>query len=598
MWRALLIILLLFPGIAVTPAAAQDGDVAPPVDLATMPLTPDQLPDDRYQFARGAYLTRDDARYLIEQRYAIDAGVVDTVITGARWRQGYTASFVLLSDRASDPIVAVTTTIHALENSDAATVLETLLIGAPPEGAEERGPALGEAVTWRVVSSQDDTRRILLRIGRFVVEVEMAYRQVPPDPVEHAEVVADTLDRIERVLRFGGPGLSRQMMLVDDDRMVPVAVSLESPLVHTWYRMLDEEVVLASGELAAPSLPEGATDIAIARQTAEVASQSWVTIGVVVARFETESGAAGFAESDIIRDPLDIFAAGESEVSIESVEPRLVVTAISGESNVGGRWSGYRVTLARGDLAAQMTIRSTGPTLVDRDAVEAWAVLQWACLAEDTYGPVPLADLLQVGRNATPAAIGDVPGVYESPVAPWSVIYNPTVWDAQHTFAEGGYDYLYLRADRIDATFETIVDHRGDPEACVLDELELLREDEEHARIDVGSDVEGEEPGGLENGHAWILYTVEPLDEERAGEEYVIRIDCYTVVEGSTSLVVGTRAPRDVWAEVAPMGEQLRAGIEIDGAPAGQETGDRLAAALSWRTGVMIDRRLWVGLAA
>ncbi|MDQ4045371.1 MAG: hypothetical protein M3173_07980, partial [Chloroflexota bacterium] len=498
----------------------------------------------------------------------------------------------------SEPIIAVNTTIHALENSDAATVLETLLIDAPPEGAEERDPSISEAVTWRVVTSQDDILRTLVRVGRFVVEVETAHRQVAPDPVEHAEVVADTIGRIERVLRFGGPGLSRQMMLVDDDRMVPVAVSLESPLVHTWYRMLDEEVILAAGELDAPPLPEGATDIAIARQTAEVASQSWVTVGVAVARFETESGAAELAEGGIIRDPLDIFAASESEVNIELTEPKLTMTAISGETNIGGRWSGYRVTLARDDLAAQMTIRSTGATLIDQDAVEAWALLQWACLAEDTCGTVPLADLLQIGRSATPAAIGDVPGVYESPVAPWSVAYDPTVWDAQDTFAEGGYDYLYLRADRMDATFETIVDHRGDPEACVLDELELLREDEEHARIDVGSGVEGEEPGGLETGHAWILYTVEPLDEERAGEEYVIRIDCYTAVEGSTSLVVRTRAPRDVWGEVAPTGEQLRAGIEIEGAPAGRETGDRLAAAPSWRTGVMIDKRLWVSLAA
>lgn len=42
---------------------------------------------------------------------------------------------MLLSDRVyslSDPVVAVTTTIHELENGDAATVLNTLLVNAPP----------------------------------------------------------------------------------------------------------------------------------------------------------------------------------------------------------------------------------------------------------------------------------------------------------------------------------------------------------------------------------------------------------------------------------------------------------------------------------
>jgi hypothetical protein len=149
----------------------------------------------------------------------------------------------------------------------------------------------------------------------------------------------------------------------------------------------------------------------------------------------------------------------------------------------------------------------------------------------------------------------------------------------------------------MDATFETIVDHHGDPEQCVLGELDRLREDEDRARISVGSGVEGEQPGGLDDGHGWIVYTVEPLDEARAGQEYVIRIDCYTVVEGSTSLVVQVRAPSETWAELAPLGETLRSQIEIDGAPSGRATGDLLAL-LPGRSDDMINRRPWVGSAA
>jgi hypothetical protein len=211
---------------------------------------------------------------------------------------------------------------------------------------------------------------------------------------------------------------------------------------------------------------------------------------------------------------------------------------------------------------------------------------------------VPLESLLRTPDPGTPIAGDEEAGRYDSPAAPWSVSWDTAMWQTEDRFAQGGYDYLYLRSERMDATFETIVDHRGDPEQCVLDELARLREDEDRAAISVGSDVEGEPPGGMTEGHAWVIYTIEPLAEARADEEYTLRIDCYTVVEGDASLVVQVRAPRDAWADLASRGETLRSQIEIDGVPVSAITGGALAVAPDTRSVVMINRRKWTGLAA
>ncbi|HYH13330.1 MAG TPA: hypothetical protein VD789_13315, partial [Thermomicrobiales bacterium] len=239
-----------------------------------------------------------------------------------------------------------------------------------------------------------------------------------------------------------------------------------------------------------------------------------------------------------------------------------------------------------------------GSTLIDRDAAESWAGAQAECTAGGGCDAITLAELLATPDRSTSTGGDDSAGLYESSVAPWSVSYDTELWQERDRLAEGGYDYLYLRSERMDATFETIVNHHGNPEQCVLDELERLREGEDRALITVGSDDINERPGGLSDGHGWIVYTVEPLEESRAGDEYTIRIDCFTAIEGSTSLVVQVRAPRDAWAEVAPMGESLRSQIRIDGVPAGGMTGGLLSSAPTTRSDMMINRRPWVGIAA
>ena len=600
MWRIIVFAIMMLPMAVAFPASAQE-QVERPVDLAAMPVPPPGLPESGYQFARGGYLTPADVHYLIEQRYAPGDEAIESVVDAASWEQGYTSTYVLLSDRAirtSDPLTSVTTTIHAFESSDGAMLVEALMTGSPPAGAEERDGTVENATTWRVVTSQDDTLVTVLRSDRFVIEVVTADRRLTPDGGDHTAVVGETLRRVQA---SAGPGLSQQMVLVEDDRLVPVAIATEAPLVHTWYRLLDDTVIPAAGELNAPEtrdLPAGAEDIAIARQTAELSSQNWVTAGVVVATFDSSGAADAFAQDGVLRDPLDIFAASEDEGQVEPRHGSITMVTISGETRVGGRYSGYRVTVVDDATVAHLTIRAMGSALVSQEAVEEWAGLQRACMTDGACAPVPLTSFLSTPDPATPVEGAATAGEYASQVAPWSVTFDPSMWRVEDTFAQGGYDYLYLRSERMDATFETIVDHQGDPEQCVLNELDRLREDEDRAAITVGSDDEDQPPGGLTEGHGWVIYTVEPLEESRADEEYTIRIDCFTVVERSTSLVVQVRAPRDAWADVAPLGESLRSQIEIDGTPVSTMTDGVLVVTPTTRSDVMINRRPWVGIAA
>ena len=597
MWRWLLIVMMLLGGVLTAPTVAARDEAATPSDLAAMLPTPETLPEAGYQFARGGYLTPADVRHLLRQGHGLEGDAVEPIFDAAGWRQGYTGSLALLSARAyllADPLVTVTVTIHELGGEEGATIAETLLIESPPAGAEERDAIVDGATTWRVVSSQNDALVTLVRDGSYLIEVETAgYRRTPTDE-EHRAAVDATMARVDAAT---GPGLSQRVVPVGDDRLVPVSVATEYPLAHGWYRLRDGEVVPAAGELDAPAPSEiasGADTIFLHRQTAELSSQNWVTATVALVEFSSPADADAF--TGVIRDPLDFFPTTEDGSSLEPVAITGAVEAISGETRVGGRYSGYRITIVEGDTVAQLTIRAMGGTLIAQDAAERWAGAQRECLDGGACDPVPLASLLTARPAGTPATAGE--GAYRSSAAPWSVSFDPGVWQVDDTFARDGYDYLYLRADAMDATFETIVDHHGDPEQCVLSELDRLREDEEDARITVGSDDADASPGGLTDRHGWIIYTVEPLSDSRVGQDYVIRVDCYTVEPGTTSLVVQVRAPRDRWAQLAPVADALRSRIEIDGVPVGRVPDGLPGVTSIARSNEMINRRPWVGIAA
>lgn len=57
------------------------------------------------------------------------------------------------------------------------------------------------------------------------------------------------------------------------------------------------------------------------------------------------------------------------------------------------------------------------------------------------------------------------------------------------------------------------------------------------------------------------ISTVDPLEDERTGQEYTIRYDGYALPGGDASLVMSHGAPRSLWETEAPRAERLRAGI-------------------------------------
>ncbi|MDQ3524431.1 MAG: hypothetical protein M3451_05180, partial [Chloroflexota bacterium] len=559
----ILLVVIGMMGSSLPGFAFQDEDDERFADLAAMPLPPHDLVESGFQFAAGGYLTLRDARYLIELDRDVESGAVADALDAAGWQQGFTQTLVLLEDRSirtSTPLAEGETTIHELADGEGAELIAALMSGALPEDAEPLDPAVAEATTYRTVTSQDDRLVTIVRVDRLVIEVISADAIGTPDETGHAEIVEATLGRVRSVIDTDAYGLSERIVPLADSRLIPLAIAPESPLVHTYYRLIDGTVVAVAGELDAPEaddLAPGVEEIVVSRQTAELASQSWLTAGVIVIDFANDMTAEAFAESGVIHDPLDIFAVDEASDSAQPMTEGLWIDSLSGESRVGGRYSGYHLTVQDDSSVAQMTIRVMGNVRLDQQAVEGWALAQRDCLADGECDPVMLTDLQAAPDPSTPVASGPEDGVYQSPVAAWSLAFDADTWRVEDAFAEGGYDYLYLRSERMDATFETIVDQHGDPEQCVLDELDRLRELEESAVITLGSDDPDEPPGGLEAGRGWVIYTVEPLAEARADDDYTLRIDCYTVFERSTSLVVQVRVPRDMWVDVSAQGDEI-----------------------------------------
>lgn len=148
-----------------------------------------------------------------------------------------------------------------------------------------------------------------------------------------------------------------------------------------------------------------------------------------------------------------------------------------------------------------------------------------------------------------------------------------------------------------------MVDHHGDPQQCVLDNLALLdalpEMLEERAVIDIGSDDPDERAAGLEQGHGWAVYTVEPLQEERADQEYTIRYDCFTLAPGDASLVVTHTAPRDLWTAERDKRERFRDGIGFPASSASTHV-NPLAGDGRYlgRTLIMGIPRIWIPRAA
>jgi hypothetical protein len=318
---------------------------------------------------------------------------------------------------------------------------------------------------------------------------------------------------------------------------------------------------------------------------------SW--IGEFDSEADAEAFITGLPESSstaLLPDPYFTLWADEQAVS----QGVAGVYCVSGAGEQG-TFSGTLELRQHGAYVVGIGWRTLGSVLPSVDVTSRLMDAQLRCLEESApCAPLPLEELLPVDR-ATPTTAMPGPDVVGSEEFGWSLPIDPEMWSIAEEFAEPGYDFIELQSGRSLVTVESVIDQHGDPEQCVVHELRSLQDFEEHAVIELGSDVADERRAGMESGHAWAIYTVEPLSEERADQEYTIRFDCYTLVEGGASLIMTHRAPRYEWDVERLKGKELRDGLEL---PSGNRRGGIIALQhpYNWRW-TMIDK-IWIGLAA
>jgi hypothetical protein len=334
-------------------------------------------------------------------------------------------------------------------------------------------------------------------------------------------------------------------------------------------------------------------------------------IDTTIATFDSEEQAAEFAASplDITFPPTWVFSVTYGEP--ESIGKDLTLQTARAEDGVIA--TGYR------------TVRTVGTTV----QVTVWLASENALTSEE--GMIELTDRQSECIDASPEPCqylpqGDFPAAVDAESAEngdwpeatprastgpdtvlaglahgWEVALPEDGWQILNVEFLNGTEFYELQSGRSLITIESVIDRAPRPEDCILNEAALLEELEERSVITLGSDDPNERKAGREQEHAWAVYTVEPLQEERADQEYTIRIDCYTLVPGDVSLVVTHRAPRDLWIEERDKGQRFRDGLTLP------EPSSTVAAATtplagdrrnSGRTITMGTPRIWIPLAA
>jgi len=574
-----LAVLALLPGLF-QPVFAQSGDDATPVtsaiDLATVPLPPDLLPEAGFQLAQAGDLELGAVQYA----WAGDGLEED------EWqpfedgfRQAYSMVHVLLSDRAdplSEPIAQVLTTVVVLDSAHTAELARDASLDIfNIDGTQE----IDEVFVY-----EDQQGMIGLGIaGDALVVVQYSFSaqqfstQQDTDwtPDALAGLVNETGARLDDAVAEAEDGIASlgvaNLMFHGPDAAWSISWPWFPNTEH--YRVRDGEVVPYGGELdrdLRDAMPEGIDDLFVSRQ--QVGDDQYAhMVDVTLASFETEEDAAAFAADPL---PVTFPPTWDFEVTYGADEEidddtRLERARSEGESL---RATGYRTIRQAGTTVQVVQWLASEKAQATEDGTLAITAMQSACLdalpepcdpvSQDEFpGPFD-ADSANQGvpaDEATPAA----DGVIASAQYGWSVLPPDDGWQVSAVELDTGTEYYQLQSGRSLLTLESARDRQRDPKQCVLDNLTLLRQLEDRAEITLGSDDPDERTAGSEQNHAWAIYTVEPLQDERSDQEYTIRIDCYTLVPGEASLVVTHTAPREMWAEERDKGERFRDAIVI-----------------------------------
>lgn len=567
--RFVLVLLLVLcasvPGIGIGIGTAQE-DAPVITDLADVPAPTQAMPEDGYQVLTGGYLELGTvARHAAEPR-ALDADAIEDELAGLRFRDAYVLDLVLLRDRAdanADILAIQETTVYAFTEGSQAESAVATLSRFETDATEAMEPAIPRGTTLEQRVADGWSMRTIFSYHTLTIDVVSVEASGRVDPAEHALVVEATLDQARETVHRDIGSLGDQALRLDHlEGAVAVEQNSETG-VHQLYRQRAGETQLAVGELAEAAKeqrPEGLQQSYVASHAYQV-SAGEMFISVWVGQFDSEEIAQAIT-SPQTADPY--FTIGDGE-PVRSEQGNIV--SVAGEWN-GEPYSGLIGIIVDGTTVASVSVRTMGNLSPSQAVLDELLAGQLVCLESDTCGDQRIdIDLgTDAMQQATPIDIE--PGLLGSPEFGWSLAYDHNEWEINERQYEPGYEFIELQSGDSLITVESVVDHLGEPETCVLNEMRALKEFESHADVRVWNANPDLEPAGLTEGHGWITYRVEPLDDERADQEYVIRIDCFTLTPGESSLVMAHRAPIDTYESEAEKAESFRDGLTIE-APQG-----------------------------
>jgi len=563
--------------------AAQTRNVASSVDLAAVPLSPSTFPEPGFQLAQAGDIEFD----ALSASWAGDTFDDAWRPLEATWQNGHSSVHVLLSDRGdsySEPLATLTTYVLGFDSPDAAA-------NAGPALLEIAGYGPTKEVAGITVYADVDGLLALCAEANYLVIVQYAAaqqnssRQNTEDwTAESTAVLVDaTGERLVDAMDLAETG-------AESLGVANVMVSgYEAPWTLPWiyypstehYRILDGEPIAYAGELDSDLgdvPPDGIDDLFVSRQ--QLGDEGYEhLIDVALARFDSEGEATAFAlkPDGITFPPTWIF--DPDYAPADPLPDGGMAERVQVDDNL--RASGYR-TIRQEDTTVQVVQwLASGNAVVSPEAIAWLTDAQSSCLdalpdpcvpihqgelpaaLSERYAPEPLGPK---DIATTPAPDAPSADVVASEQFVWEIVMLDDGWVRTDTEIFNNSEYFEFQSGRSLITVESVVNHHGDPQQCVLDNLALLEMLEERAVIDIGSDDPDERAAGLERDHGWAVYTVEPLQVERADQEYTIRYDCYTLASGDASLVVTHTAPRDLWSEERDKGERFRDGIRLPAA--------------------------------
>ncbi len=614
--RSLICLLLCLPLLGNPVAAQQATPVAEAaVDLARVPVPPGEVMEPGFQLVQAGWIELAGVAYALagDSMPARAFEDVESNYTG-----GFSQVLALLTDRA-DP------------SSERLSYVLTLVLGfSSPADAEAAALEIRDLLglnepteikgidTW---SGPEITESIIVE-GSTVIYVAYAFEEqrfstqqnTDWTPEAVADLAAQTRGRLgaaEAEADAGNPALSRAGLLIQGP---------DAGWTITWpyfpnsqhYRVLDGTVLPYGGEMDDDlDVPDGMETYYVSRQQLGDDGYDHL-LDITLAEFETAAQAEAFAAEP---PPVQFPPTWQFEATYGAateVEPGLWVQSVRVDDETL-RATGQRTIRVDGSTVQVMQWLGSENGMTSREGMLDLTAIQTACVENLPAACAPLSqDQFPAPVDQESAASGKYPNigtpeprtggdnVIASLAYGWEVNLPDDGWaitDVQ--FLNG--EYYLLQSGRSLVTIESVINRAASPQDCLLDEVAMLEEFEEHALITLGSDDPDERKAGLEQGHAWAVYTVEPLQEERADQEYTIRIDCYALVPGEVSLVITHTAPRDLWTEERPKGERFRDALTLpDPSTVAIATtpsaGDRWVPGRIPAMGTIV--RIWIPLAA